>query len=371
MAALKKLSKPIPPKDIPITEIRTPAIMFDRNEHFTIGDDNPQREYRMQKDLTPDEKFKGITTKWGQLKLLLSELQFFTLYWNPIDVPNPIVVYVGAAIGTHIIGLVEMFPTFTWHLYDKNVSTDPRGKQLYDFNPILREEKYKDKIIIFDRYFGSDDVIEYQKMNNRIFFLSDIRNIKHDTSLSTEESAKKMENLVWADMEMQQRWVSDLNPVKALLKFRLPYSNPYTLSLGKTRKYLSGVVYLQQYTSATSTELRLVPYDNITQQNWDFTKVESIIFYHNSRIREDTRFLNPITSQDKPLSLELGISQNYDSTAMIVIGMEYLKKFGVSVVTEEMMIEFINYLTFKANNGKSTLLGKFNRISGQVEEDED
>src|SRR5437868_821867 len=59
-----------------------------------------------------------LCSPWGQRKLLLSEIEFLTIYWNAQEIPDPIVVYVGAAHGNHIPLLSEMFPSFEFHLYD-------------------------------------------------------------------------------------------------------------------------------------------------------------------------------------------------------------------------------------------------------------
>ena len=71
-----------------------------------------RREYHRRTD---EDK---IAVHWGQRKLLLSEIQFITLYWDNLDVPIPILVYAGAAPGLHIPFLSQMFPEAEFHLYD-------------------------------------------------------------------------------------------------------------------------------------------------------------------------------------------------------------------------------------------------------------
>src|SRR5579863_5410862 len=55
---------------------------------------------------------------WGQRKLLLTEIQFLVNYWDIRSVPNPVIVYAGAAPGIHIPLLSRMFPSFIFYLYD-------------------------------------------------------------------------------------------------------------------------------------------------------------------------------------------------------------------------------------------------------------
>lgn len=51
---------------------------------------------------------------WGQRKLMLSEVEFLTRFAEP----NIICVYAGAAPGTHIAFLSELFPEVTFVLVD-------------------------------------------------------------------------------------------------------------------------------------------------------------------------------------------------------------------------------------------------------------
>jgi len=61
---------------------------------------------------------------WGQRKLLLSEIEFLTHYSDL----STLVVYAGAAPGSHITMLADMFPKHNFILYDPN-----------DFDPILAQ----------------------------------------------------------------------------------------------------------------------------------------------------------------------------------------------------------------------------------------
>lgn len=80
----------------------------------------------------------------GQRKLLLSEIQFLTNEYDKYkNKSNIIVVYITPGIGTHILYLIKLFPSFTYHLYDK----DHINKNLYKLkNVIIYEEYFTDKI---------------------------------------------------------------------------------------------------------------------------------------------------------------------------------------------------------------------------------
>src|SRR5690606_11262993 len=104
-------------------------------ENLTIGDNDPQLPYN-------NKNTKKTSVHFGQLKLLMSEIEFLTFYWNP-SIKNPIVVYIGAAPGTHLDMLSKMFPSFEFHLYDKL-------ELPIIFDPILRNNP---KITIHEKYF--------------------------------------------------------------------------------------------------------------------------------------------------------------------------------------------------------------------------
>ncbi len=65
-----------------------------------LPDDAPRRVYRK----IPHHQ--RTVNHWGQRKLLLSEIEFLTVHGSP----GCVVIYAGAAPGTHIPYLVKLFP---------------------------------------------------------------------------------------------------------------------------------------------------------------------------------------------------------------------------------------------------------------------
>lgn len=272
----------------------------------------------------------GTVPHWGQRKLMLSEIQFFTNYWNPQTHPTPLCVYAGAATGTHIPFLSDLFPTFTFHLYDPS--------------PFSIQET--DKIRIFtgqNGYFTTEIARQYKEGRKNIFFVSDIRtadwrqNYKdqckakgHDPSdfLLDEEhksisrtSSQTTEQQVWNDMLMQQEWVMEMDPEHALLKFRLPWPVDAT---DQNVEYLKGTVYWQAWAPHTSTETRLKPIRNETthlyeKMSWSILKYEEQCFHHNIVTRESSKFTNFLSSIDFPELLD-----DFDSMAEVWILYNYL-----------------------------------------------
>lgn len=293
-------------------------------KEFTFSDliihnDSPRLPYKRRETKTK----KAI--HWGQRKLLLSEIQFFTLYWDPRDIPNPICVYAGAAPGIHIPFLSEMFPRFVFHLYD----------------PALFEIKETDRIKLFNEYF-TDEVANRYADRNDIFFVSDIRTTNYEEKFKKALSAAGItkfdnkgnpigppnlvkeiwdkanavnEDQIWGDMNMQQDWVLMMNPEHALLKLRFPYSpDGSNINLN----YLSGTVYWQIWPGPTSTETRLKPIRNARgvyeHTIWSNIQYEQWAFYHNTVERENIFYINPFFGNHDPIDYP-ELLNDYDSTA--------------------------------------------------------
>src|SRR3990172_8375226 len=167
---------------------------------ITIHKNSPEIPYQLTGNI--DDKYPVV--HWCQRKLLLSEIEFFTFFWDPVKVPRPKCIYVGAADGKHIQTLSDFFPKIEFHLYD------PRN-----FNPILKDNR---KIHIYQQYFTDQDAEKWSARND-VFFISDIRTGNHlrDGMVNFERSVVK-------DMGDQERLYEIINPVRALLKFRFPYT---------------------------------------------------------------------------------------------------------------------------------------------------
>jgi len=222
---------------------------------------------------------------WGQRKLLLSEIQFFTnIYKKTNTFKNYIVVYIGSADGTHLPILFKLFPDLEWLLYDPN-----------PFNSLVK--KY-DKVKIFNQYFLDTTIQHVIKQTNqkKILFISDIR-------VNTKDEQ------VMNDMIKQAQWGTELKADYMLLKFRLPYNEPNSfipkniadLKLDKNKNhilnpefsatntiYLKGKIFLQLYHPQYSTELRLFVEkinNSYELDNYNYIDIENKIFNYNSEVR--------------------------------------------------------------------------------------
>lgn len=288
---------------------------FDRDVWFTYGDGDGYQEW-----ISREGKEKSAI-KWGQLKLLANEIQFFTLYWNPKDVPKPLCLYVGSSPGHHILKLADLFPAFEFHLFD------PRNDQ---FDPGLRKHP---RVKIFGTIFEDHHAEKYRAEGHRMMFVCDMRSGSIILD-KTDEANRVTERLVWQDMQLQQGWVKVMQPYQTMLKFRLPYTYDFVRAEGLHRSYLDGILFRQPWAPHTSTEARLIPHKNLAMRDYDINAYEQACFYHNSVIREQFRFTSPV-SPIGGLAPDMGLTEDYDSVCFVEILREYLLRMGREGTREE------------------------------------
>jgi hypothetical protein len=239
----------------------------------------------------------------------MSEIAFFTAFWDPKKVPQPKMVYVGAAPGNHINILAEMYPEFEFHLYDPA--------------PIGWEIKESPKVRIYKQLFTDDDTNTWKDRND-VFFVSDIRS---DIKIDEDDYKPSLENekIIIGDMRRQENWHKTIKPVATLLKMRIPYAIP---GIPDKFTYLSGYIFKQVYPGQSSTETRLVP-DGIKEATYDVKKYEDQMFYHNSIVREEFKYTNPFTRDNKPIDAP-NFLNDYDSLAATQILIDYFTSRGAS-----------------------------------------
>ena len=308
---------------------------------------------------------KKSTISWGQRKLLLSEIQFLTLFWQPQRIDptrkqDPILVYVGAAPGIHLPILKILFSRFSFHLYD----------------PRPFEMKQTRDMHLYPRLFTGADATHWKKVASDpcspVFFVSDIRT--GDLEVDTDSCV--FEEKVWQDMLRQQEWVQTIQPRSALLKFRLPYGQGHRDASNAHVDYLDGLVFTQPYAKSTSTETRLVPKiksdlpknqdldsneddlvkdrsRDLLQKSWNIFSYENQMFYFNTMERERKLFLHPISKHLDPLR-DPELLNDHDSAHEYVILEAYLKKMCSETMLHEKIIELSRLIT-EALSTKKTL----------------
>jgi hypothetical protein len=200
----------------------------------------------------------------GQRKLLLSEVQLLTEHYRGRAPKHPLLVYVGAAPGTHLLFLLELFPHVRFVLYDGA-----------PFDPALA--RHPSGAFDVRGAFFTDatckQVLQRSLEDKRpVVFVSDIRSDGRD--------AASFEQQVMWDLMSQRRWVELLRPALSLLKFRLPF----TLHPGDAVPYLRGRLLFGIWPPRASAETRLlVRRADIDRADatYDYEAYERTLFFHN------------------------------------------------------------------------------------------
>ena len=223
---------------------------------------------------------------WGQRKLLLSEVQFLSLYTNPKhskksddtpvthEDPCCLVVYAGSAPGTHLSAMPLIFPTFFqnfhFELHDprqfdasiyawaKRCAPMSRGgvsvhngyftdatavdvvrRRMHKRRNLqfLFASRFCDKAeeqaaetpkILEQSLFGFKTLCYAAAEDVPLLFISDIRTgslaaAVEENDFDMQYKNEKFEKEVKMNMDQQQRWHQIMQPQHSMLKFRLPY----------------------------------------------------------------------------------------------------------------------------------------------------
>ena len=339
---------------------------------------------------------------WGQRKLILSEIQFFTLYVKTDGIKD--VVYAGSAPGYHIPFLSDIFPELTFHCYDprkfgilptdkihiysgreenlgiKEDGGDSRynvvdGKQEDGFFTVEKAQRHKGAFLISDiRRFGFNSVfrdelnkagVKYTAVGSDYYINNDgLSEDDADNNTASYRAVRKLagelENkYVEEDMQMQQDWVIAMDAEKALLKFRVPYAIKNQTS---KYRYLAGNVFYQCWPRKGSSETRLVPVRNKDGQyyedDYDTLQYEELCYYHNY-IRRAKHFYKNIFTHDNRRLDGSELVNDYDSTAEAVILRDYWISRGVHGENLEKLTialsQTISNFLYKLNNKQVTL----------------
>jgi 16S rRNA G966 N2-methylase RsmD len=213
----------------------------------------------------------------GQRKLLLSEIEFLTRMFanakkreEKEEKKNYQVLYIGAAPGIHIPYLAEMFPEVKFILYD----------------PARFEIKETNQIKIHQKLFTDDEVKNFIGVKN-LLFISDIRSTPRQNYQAPDEADPEFEAEVSKNLEQQKKWVLQLQPLRSLLKFRLPFA---TNNEELSTSYFDGVIFFQCYAPSTSSETRLEVGPHPKELVYSHLKYEQQLFYFNTMYRNQSFF---------------------------------------------------------------------------------
>jgi hypothetical protein len=246
--------------------------------------------------------YKKLTLHHGQRKLLLSELEFLVGHGSK----SKLVVYPGAAPGSHIVYLAKMFPQHRFLLYDPR-PFDPRLQRVSSvrcINSYFTDETAKE---VRDKYYNTCGYL----------FICDIRSfVDNDISSITDDS-------IYNDLQMQKKWVEIMEPKMSLLKFRLPYN-------WEKMDYFKGEIYYQIWGPLSTTETRMVT-DGKETTTYYGKQYEDIMYRFNNITRQEV-YDHEVRLRDVP-----GIDYCYDCKAEIEVIKKYLAMKGTSKPIHEVM----------------------------------
>lgn len=250
-----------------------------------LDDDSPQKPY-VDLSKTPEgrqlkQRYENDICKYnGRRKLVCMDFYFITdgldkIVNDPlVSINDTILVYIGAAPGSHIQMIHNYFSNIEFLLYDP---------QAFDPELVRYAQEHKG-VSIVQKIFTDDDANELKAKyeGKNILFISDIRNVE-DTG--PRRAGKVTSKMVHGDMEDQQRWVKILNPYYSMLKFKLPY--PGEMNNNDTYEYLDGKIIFQCWEKGLSSETRLlVSADNENKmKQYSLSKYEKQIFYFQTVTR--------------------------------------------------------------------------------------
>jgi len=188
----------------------------------------------------------SVQTHSGQRKLLINEIIFLTKFGHLAK----LVVYIGAAPGEHFQIVSRMFPTHEFHLWDPSKFNVPAA---------IRKDTGQGNVVIFNRKFTHQEALGYRNRGVKLLFISDLRillmgvHAPDPTPKALEAFKRSDEAALHNDNIFQMQLVNIMNPVRAMLKFRLPFTE-----IGENYLYPLGQIWVQPWAKPTSAETRLI-----------------------------------------------------------------------------------------------------------------
>lgn len=290
-----------------------------------------------------DLYLRSFNTKLGQRKLLLSEIEFLSLY------PKEFVLYVGAAPNWKGYFLAKLFPETKFIFVDPRdfeIFTDKKHTLHFDHPDIVYIKGSKDSRIKIAHDVNSPDILDFiRNSKHRIYLLQDFFTIDYAklfapldvhliSDIRTKYYSESPSDLdVLYNMAQQAIWIYHLGAKRSVLKFRQPYYQTDTRDekeimkqyaddykdtfdkfkelfdvdmiedyFNKKLRYLKGEIYLQPWKGNRSSESRLV----ITEANkiidYNIEEYENKLYYYNTVLRTGT--LHKHKYADKKLNID-------------------------------------------------------------------
>jgi len=258
---------------------------------------------------------------WGQRKLLISEVEFLT---RCVELGQEYtLLYAGAAPGSHLKFLADLFPQVRFVLVD----------------PAPFSIEGTARLTILNEYMTAELASRYADTPN-LLFISDVR-----TANPRVMPPDEVEERIRIDNQLQIDWIEKMDPDASLLKFRLPYYeeeiHKRLKSESKTPeddryinyKYFNGDIYLPVWGGQSTTECRLHVPKERTMKVYNTKRYQEQLFHFNTETRVQY-YPHPVKSK--------GLCHCYDCRAEVHVLSDYLQKFKGS--QEEVLVSELEVL---------------------------
>lgn len=246
------------------------------------------------------------------LSRLAMLLRFFTFHWDRRLVPNPTVIYLGAAPGFHVFEVSKLLSSVHFHLYDV------KGFGIRD---------KANRVTIHHQPMTGEELNGFKERDD-IYFISELCRDGED------ETNREI-------MKLQEECMRVLNPHQSLLVISFPPCNKY--SPGKTLAeeeqnalrhaaemnnytYCDGIIYNRVFSPTNSRLLELVPNDG--QRSYNLRACQNGInyFYQVMKMKVFDMPDREAVDADAVRSNAL-LNGSYDFTTLLYIIYKYHVKF--------------------------------------------
>lgn len=217
-----------------------------------LSEDCPRRKYKPTKSC--DAVRKGL--HFGQRKLLLSEIEFLSSLLQRGPLKPLLVVYAGAANGSHLPKMFQLFPA-AGCCPVKYILVDPAP-----FCRLVQEEAKRgcegSVLELIEGYCTPELCQRIRSIYGAEYSLAFISDIRSGAPSRTQTNQEASE-IVLRDNLLQAQCCESLAPQAAMLKFHPPYppTSPEDTSPQKIL-YYSGHLLWGVWAPRSSTEVRLV-----------------------------------------------------------------------------------------------------------------
>lgn len=291
------IEKRIKIKDLHLTP--TLQRVYNLNPHLREVFLNKQRMETYEREFNKENRYLADTQRigaipamqkrystvehWGQRKLLLTEIEFLTKYGSD---DNYLVVYAGAAPGSHLNYLSTIFPGLDFDLFDEKEFCAKQTK-----NITIKSNKFTRSI-----------AQKYVAINRKILFICNVRTFRYQADGQDD---------INDDMENQLDWYRIIKPQAALLNFRLSRTPDKT-------SYLKGHLMIEPWASSKAAECRLMVKKDAKMIDYDYQTFEANL-YHFQNITRVMYYNHDVDSVKNA-----GLDHCYDCRTEIFILEKYL-----------------------------------------------